>query len=179
MELRDWLTIIALILGPILAVQITELLARRKESKQKKLDLFQKLMSTRATRLSPIHVEALNMIDLTFYGEKPVIEAWRMYLDHLGTDSTTEGWNQRVLDLLNDLLFKMSKSVGYDIDMLTIKNVCYTPVAHSQMEKEWNEIRKTILLVLQKVGTKINLDEMKIIPKTEDEKPKIEEVKQK
>ena len=51
--------------------------------------IFRTLMATRATRLSAEHVQALNGIELTFYGggkkEKKVLEAWKAYHDHLNT----------------------------------------------------------------------------------------------
>ena len=175
MELRDWLTIAALLIGPILAVQVSERLSKRKEEKNRKIELFQKLMSTRATRLNPIHVEALNMIDLTFYGDRPVIDAWRLYLDQLTQDPEVEGWGQKCLDLMNDLLLIMSKSVGFEIDPLTIKKVWYFPKAHGQTENEWNEIRKTLLVLLQQVQQK-GLDKLGL-EETKGEPKKILEIK--
>lgn len=60
--------IAAVILGPILAVQVQKRIEKLREKWGRKNHLFQILMSTRASRLSPDHVQALNMIDLVFYG---------------------------------------------------------------------------------------------------------------
>ena len=38
-------------------------------------------MATRAARLSMEHVQALNMIDITFNGEQKIIDAWNLYRD--------------------------------------------------------------------------------------------------
>lgn len=65
---RDWSEIIATIAGPILAVQAQKWLERLRERRNRKLKVFQQLMATRASRLSTDHVQALNMIDLVFYG---------------------------------------------------------------------------------------------------------------
>lgn len=64
MEIRDWLNIIALIIAPILALQIQKWLEKYREDRKRKLDIFKTLMSTRANRVSIEHVEALNMIDV-------------------------------------------------------------------------------------------------------------------
>ncbi|CAN7681562.1 DUF6680 family protein [Pseudomonas umsongensis] len=96
-------TVIAALLGPILAVQTQKYLERRQSQREQKMRIFSILMSTRATRLSPMHVEALNMIDLAFAGgartrsstETEVLEAWRDHLDHLNTkcnEQTFERW---------------------------------------------------------------------------------------
>jgi hypothetical protein len=88
MTVADWLMILAVLLGPIIAVRLTRHLDNRKEIRERKLWIFKTLMATRASTLSPHHVEALNRIDLEFSPknkkEKPVLEAWKAYLDLLG-----------------------------------------------------------------------------------------------
>lgn len=95
MAAKDWVTIAAIILGPILAVQAQKILEGRREKRTRRLDLFRTLMKTRAERISRDHVQALNMIDIEFYGrrifgrrfqikkEKRVTNAWKTYNDHL------------------------------------------------------------------------------------------------
>jgi hypothetical protein len=68
LEAKDWLLILATIAGPILAVQAHKWVERLREGRNRKLRLFERLMATRAARLSAEHVQALNMIDLVFYG---------------------------------------------------------------------------------------------------------------
>jgi len=76
-------TIIAIILGPILAVQIQKLIERTKQKKDEKKRLFMTLLATRARQLSPEHVQALNMIHVVFSSKKQkdqaVVEAWDLY----------------------------------------------------------------------------------------------------
>lgn len=87
MTIADWIMIVAVLSGPILAVQATRFLDTQKEIRQRKINIFKTLMSTRSYILSWVHVEALNRIDLEFSAghkkEKPVIEAWKAYLDFL------------------------------------------------------------------------------------------------
>ena len=66
MEAKEWITILAIIAGPILAVQAQKIIEGVKERKERKIRLFHTLMETRAARLSGQHVSALNMIDLEF-----------------------------------------------------------------------------------------------------------------
>jgi uncharacterized protein DUF6680 len=51
-------------------------------------------MATRAARLTPDHVQALNLIDVEFYSKrkkyKRVLDAWKAYHDHLG-ENPSEG----------------------------------------------------------------------------------------
>jgi predicted metalloendopeptidase len=125
MNEKDWITIAAIIIGPILAVQAQKILEALRYKKQRRLTLFHTLMSTRATRLSNEHVAALNMIDIEFYGrkifgvrfqtprEKSVTNAWKNYNDHLNSQYVPEQfpvWVQRGEDLLTTLLYKMSNA---------------------------------------------------------------------
>ena len=66
MDLTDILTVAAIFLGPIVAVRLTRYLDDRKETRGRKIHIFKVLMATRGTALSPMHVEALNLIDLEF-----------------------------------------------------------------------------------------------------------------
>lgn len=66
MENRDWIMVAAMIAGPILAVQAQKIIESLQRKRDRRLTLFFTLMSTRATRLAPDHVSALNMIDIEF-----------------------------------------------------------------------------------------------------------------
>ena len=70
LELKDWATIVAALLGPVLAVQAQKAVESLREKQRRKAFLFEQLMATRAARLAPEHVRALNMVDLVFYGER-------------------------------------------------------------------------------------------------------------
>src|SRR5713226_6708302 len=80
-------TIVAVILGPVVAIQVEKRLEARREKKNRKLQIFRELMVTRMSRLSPRHVEALNGVQMEFSDEgveKKVLDAWKLYMTHLG-----------------------------------------------------------------------------------------------
>lgn len=149
-----WITTAAVFLSPILAVRIERWLDKSKEKRARRESVFHMLMATRTARLSHEHVVALNRIDIEWYGakffgihrrttaENEVLEAWKLYLDHLGTDSKQVGWMERGDELFIDLLYRMAKSLGYDFDKVTLKRGAYSPVAHGNMEMEHLAIRK-------------------------------------
>ena len=155
-EPKDIVMIIAVILGPILAVQIQKIIERLREKRKKRLNLFHRLMSTRGARLSVQHVQSLNMIDLEFYGrkvfgyrfqnskEKAVTNAWKNYNDHLNTkypEGHLDAWGRKGDELLTKLLFNLSQSLGYDFDEVQLKRDCYIPVGHGDIEYQISEIR--------------------------------------
>lgn len=149
--MNDWqfgLYIAALLFSPLIAVQVTERLRRRSEKVSRQRLIFTTLMRTRAYRLAPDHVQALNSIDAEFYEEKAVIDAWRAHLDHLNTDSKAEGWAARTDELFLNLLSALSEHLGYSFDRAVLKGTSYFPMGHGEFEKEQNAIRKGLVDVL-------------------------------
>ncbi|MDQ6705220.1 MAG: hypothetical protein M3Z85_04535 [Acidobacteriota bacterium] len=53
------------LLAPVLAVQVQKYLERWREESERRKKIFKTLMATRAARLAPAHIEALNLIDIT------------------------------------------------------------------------------------------------------------------
>lgn len=164
MEIKDLITVCAIIAGPILAVQAQKIVESIRDRRQRKLHLFHTLMETRATRLSGPHVSALNMIDLEFYGKKyfgkrwqseadrKVTNAWKIYNDHLNNavpDERLDAWLEKGSELFTSLLYAMSQSLGYDFDEVQLKRDCYSPVAHGKIEREQTKIREGIVDILE------------------------------
>ena len=149
------ITIIAIITGPILAVQVQKIIERIKQRRDEKRKLFMSLMVTRGRPLLLEHVQALNMIDIVFsvkwYSskkDKAVIDAWSEFRDHLyhfpkeptakeGTGISKEDtsaynaqmqtWASKKDDLLIEILDKMAKPLGYRFDKVLLKRGSYTP----------------------------------------------------
>jgi len=145
--------VLAVFIGPIIAVRLTRYLDERKEVRERKLWVFKTLMATRAYTLAPQHVEALNRIDLEFNPkkkhEKKVLEFWRQYLDLLGDRNIpADQWGIRRVDLLVELLYQMGQSLGYDYDKTQIKNGTYAPIAHGRIEEQQESIRQGVIDLL-------------------------------
>lgn len=161
--MTDWVMILAVLGGPVLAVQVQKYLDVLRERRHRKGRVFQMLMGTRAARLSAEHVQALNMIDIEFYGRtyfgmrrqskagESVIAAWRIYQEHLNIkypDDQLQEWFQKGDDLFTELLFRMSRALGYDFDTVQLKRGCYSPIAHGEMENDQFMIRKSLTKIL-------------------------------
>lgn len=160
MKLETWLIVMATLSGPVLAVQAQKWIERIRERRLQKRMLFDTLMATRAARLAPEHVRALNSIDLVYYGrrrlgrtkrEQAVLDAWREYHDHLSTPYSQEGfpvWVARGAELFTNLLFAMAQELGMKFDRVQLTKGAYTPVAHGQLEDDQHLIRKFLLELL-------------------------------
>lgn len=158
----DWLIILAVISGPILAVQIQKRLEDWREKKRRKLFIFETLMTTRGNTVSERHVEALNVIDLEFSVKKPkekeVVDSWKVYRDHLHNAphhvsdpsylDQVQRWKEKTDEFLIDLLFEMSRALDYDFDLVQLKRGCYTPQGHLDYETENRQLRHGLLRLL-------------------------------
>jgi len=150
------ISVIAIILGPILAVQTEKFLSRINEKKKSREYIFKNLMATRGSILSFEHVAALNRIDLEFPETRkyrPVLSAWKQYFDNLANDPKREKniqiWTNENEKLLTNLLFEMGKSLGYTFDKALIDRHIYSPIGHVKAENELQEIRHLLLLLLK------------------------------
>src|SRR3989338_6435766 len=153
MTIADWLMIMAVLLGPIIAVRLTRYLDNQNEIRERKIQIFKTLMATRAYIVSWAHVEALNRIDLEFNKsdkkEKEVIEAWKEYLDLLNnTAISVDQWSVKRVDLLVSLLHKMACVLNYDFDKTHIKNSSYAPRVHGETEDQQAMLRKGLIELL-------------------------------
>lgn len=158
----DWVIVTATLLGPILAVQAQKFVEGVRLHREAKLRVFTTLMATRTARLSSSHVEALNMIDVSFYGrvvfgqrkqsrtELAVVRKWAEYVDSLTPHAsfTDERSFERRYELFIDLLAAMAADLDFDFDRVTIKKHGYSPMAHGDLERDQTAIRDGVLKIL-------------------------------
>jgi hypothetical protein len=165
MEGSDWAIIVATLLGPVLAVQAQKWIERATEQRRRKHWIFETLMASRAMRLSPEHVRALNQIELDFAptkvlgvqrkpskGDRAVLEAWRQYADKLGEHHTDEAalkaWGQRADDLFIELMHTMAKAMGYSLEQPQIRRGIYYPTSFDKSERRAEFIQDSLAKLL-------------------------------
>lgn len=153
MTIQDWLMIVAVLTGPVLAVQAQKWIEKSREKRVRKLWILDTLMATRRTRLVQEHVRALNMIDLAFKGktDKKVKTAWKAYLDHLYQPFEKDGlkdWHSKGEEYFTGLLYEMSQALGYDFDKTYLKRSIYAPKAYDEQELASLAIRDNLVRIL-------------------------------
>jgi hypothetical protein len=163
--ISDWLIILATICGPILAVQAQKFIERARARHEQRLSIFYRLMAYRATPIAPERIQALNMIDLEFRPnrlgrqsakDRAVTTAWKNLLDELNggipetmTDPATIGaWQRRCDDRSVDLLFALSKALGYEFSEVELKRGIYYPRGHMAREASQNSVLANLETVL-------------------------------
>lgn len=144
------INIIAIILGPIIAVIITLAYQRHKENRDSKHRLFLTLMAHRRS-FPPTFawVESLNLIDVVFADHPKVVELWHDYYDLLHQDS--KDYTKREHKYL-ELLSAMAKVLGYKNLQQTDIDKFYTPTAHGDQATLNHKVQIELLRVLENTG---------------------------
>ena len=124
-------TLAAILLGPIIAVAVTRLLDGSREKEKRRLDVFRNLMQTRGVRLDPVHVAALNVVEIEFYKDKQVRAAFQTYIQHLSAPMPAVAEQDRFFDQRSDLfmqlLSEIGSAVGFSFDKRDLERLSYVP----------------------------------------------------
>lgn len=128
----EWITVIALILGPLLAIALQLGFEKRREERKRRMQVLDTLMSFRGRIFHSDCVQAVNRIDLVFYHNSEVRQKYAVFYAHLDSDSmkSEEPSPEAVSkadDLAAELISEMAKDLGYSFDHTVIKRRAYHP----------------------------------------------------
>jgi hypothetical protein len=167
-KLTDVIMIFAVLFGPLIGIQVQKWIEKRDYKRQRREFIFRTLMATRRTTIAVEHVQALNLIDVDFYGKdeksKAVLSSWKAYHAHLSNHEMSSrdyvGWLQKTSEKLFDLLEKMAIALGFEIDRTHLESVAYLPEAHGRSEEQKREILDNVNLLLKgKINIPVRLIE--------------------
>jgi uncharacterized protein DUF6680 len=152
LTVAEWLTLAAIILGPILAVATQLWRQARKDKRDIKLWVFNTLMSYRAMILNPNFIQAFNLVDVVFYKNAEVRKKRKEFLDVVtavvGRDLTPQEV-EKCKDLLAEMLSKMGSDLGYGFDHTEIKDTGYYPVGFEKLDNAELALREKGLAALE------------------------------
>lgn len=157
----DWIAtvnLLAIILGPILAVIITRLMDNRSAERARQYQVFRDLMRTRAAKISPAHVEALNLVEIEFQGISKVRDAWQRYLENLSATVPADSAAQSNFFLRRDQLFiklvqEVANGAGLkSVDITDAITNNYYPMGWNNEQQEQEQARRLLIAVMS--GTK-------------------------
>lgn len=167
----DWISIVAVLVAPIVAVVIGQFLQTRSKKREDKMHIFTVLMNTRAFVWTKESVEALNMIDIVFVNDKKVREAWANLLDSYNSNEVSEQMGEKRLKLRNKLLEEMAHCLGYK-DKITWETIQspYIPKGMSDELKKQEQFKNGQLALSELVQKMNNAQPNHTADVTEDKK---------
>ena len=150
-----WITIAAIVSGPVIAIMASQHLDKVRADKQRKLDVFCTLMRTRSMQISPDHVGALNLVEFEFRDCPHVVSSWEEYLEHLSEElppieekSQYDRAIQKRNTLLTTLIDQIAKVLGIKIAQLEILRGNYVPQGWADAEWDQQLVRRGLIDVL-------------------------------
>jgi uncharacterized protein DUF6680 len=156
MSAETWAIVAATFLGPVFAVLVSLQREQMREARNRRFMIFRALMATRGNPTIREHVDALNLVEVDFYGFKKVQDAYRPYLAHLNDVTPDPRWNDKRLDLLAKLLRELSEAMKMPVSEIDIRNGGYSPKAWDNTTR--NEIDQwTLRLTKGKEALPINI----------------------
>jgi hypothetical protein len=143
--------IFATFFGPIFAVAMTMAIDALRQKRTRQLELFRSLMGNRRARLSPEWVRALNLVEIEFYRNRAVMEAYRDLMNHINTraDVDPQGWTDRQRTLFAKLLSEIARSLRYGkMEQLDLREGGYYPQGYADFEVEQQTLRRLLIELL-------------------------------
>lgn len=143
--IADGLIVASTIAGPVIAVQVQKWVERLTAEKDRHLSIYRALMATRATRLVPHHVEAINAIPVEFYKDPDIINRWDEYYSHICKEAKSDGedavWTSENQRLFIQLMTAIGRKLGYNFNAAQMERT-YFPKAHQHIEHNQWEIQR-------------------------------------
>lgn len=150
--------LIAIVVGPIAAVLITRLMDNRSETRSRRYQVFRDLMRTRAAKISPPHVDALNLVEIEFHNFPNVKQAWQRYMENLFTSAPGDAGEQSNFFVRREQLFikliqEVANTLGLkSVDITDVMTNNYYPMGWQNEQQEQQQARQLLIQLLS--GTK-------------------------
>ena len=128
MTFNEALTLVALFVGPTLAVLIQLRAERRKQQRDRQVETMRMLVSTRHLGGDPRWTQAINMVPIDFNAVGAVMTAWRAYqaaIKYEPTPSNAETHIREINAKQTNLIFQILVYLGYDIPETEIQESAY------------------------------------------------------
>ena len=148
MDVKDIISIIAIVISPIAAVIIGQYLQDKAKIRADKMNIFNTLMIYRGLGWSVEVVKALNVIEVVFFDDKAVLQQWKVYYDKLTVGNAADAELFKIKAEGDKLLEVMAKSLGYKrITWETIQKP-YTPkglVDSMNMQQQYQGLQLSVM----------------------------------
>jgi hypothetical protein len=146
-------SVAAILASPLITLWVQRRLDEGKALKERRETIFRALWVNRRRQFYLVRIDALNMIDVEFYGEAKVRDAWEDLRAHyfrkehpgLNGDQIVAEREEKFATLL----FEISQVLGYKFGKTAIRDNIYRPQFHNQVDEIELETRTRILELLR------------------------------
>lgn len=149
MDTNDWLTLLALILGPVSAVGITLWIEGQRRRRESRLVVLRQLIATRHLPGDPMYSTAINLIPVEFNDDRAVMEAYKAYQAAVSQPPSTEAeaialTSQKVAVAQTKMIFAVMKAMKLRASEADLPVEAYAAKGMIERDNLWlNSLRGT------------------------------------
>jgi len=124
----EWLTLIGIVIGPIVAVLITLWREDYRRQQEARTQIVRMLINARGMPSDPTYSSAINLVPVEFNSEPTVITAWSAYVGLARTATTPEGQyrhDEMLKAKQTTLIYSILKVLKIDISETDINTQSY------------------------------------------------------
>ena len=128
MKLSEFLTLLAILIGPVLAILVQLRTEKRRQTRDQQAITMRMLVSTRHLVSDPAYSTAINMIPIDFNGVRPVMVAHKAFVEAVNfrpSDENRASHDEQIITRQTKLIFAMTKHLGYDLPETDIQTTAY------------------------------------------------------
>ena len=128
MTYKDWINLLAIVMGPLLAVLVTLWIEERRRIKDQRTQTLRMLLSTRHLPSDPAYSTALNLIPVDFNSKANVMSAWQAYIEKTRFRPLPQAEEAHRAEMINKqtkLIFAMTQCLGYKLPETDISISAY------------------------------------------------------
>jgi hypothetical protein len=146
------ITVVAIVIAPITALWAQRKSDDRRALKERRENIFKTLWVNRSRPFYLARIDALNMIDVEFFGKAKVIDAWADLFAHYCAPpqgATDAQIAQAREEKYATLLYEISQVLHYEFGKTHIRDNIYRPTLHQEFDGIELETRRRILDLLR------------------------------
>jgi hypothetical protein len=128
LKLYEWLTLVGIFIGPVVAVLITLFTQTSSQARERKLTVIRHLLATRRLPGDAGWNAAINLIPVEFNKSETVMNAWSAYMDSVRYKPAPENKGasqQQVSAAQTKLIFEAMKAAGLKLSETDIQTEGY------------------------------------------------------
>ena len=128
LKLYEFVTLIAVLLGPVIAVTITLVFESRRRTRESRIQVMRMLLNTRHLASDPSYTIAINLVPVEFNRKKEVMKSWREYIETVRFKQTPQNQEEHYKLMVakqTTLIYEIMKSLGFKLSETDIQTNAY------------------------------------------------------
>ena len=174
LKVGEWVNIVGLIIGPVIAVLITLWIDGRRRSREQKIVVLRLLLATRHTPADPNFATAINLVPVEFAGASGVLQAHKEFVQAVNVKATPETEQAVAMNTgmkTTRLIYEVAGNLGFNIRETDIQSEAYASTGWTQRDALAQDSQKAMRDIANILAMQTRL--LANIPLTDEQKQQL------